>query len=676
MAAADTYTIKLVPFPTAEVADGHSQVAVNAQVFQDGRLAPDGTQVVFETNLGAFRESLVRTSGGMARGLLVAGGVPGVARIKASVVAGDATGSTCTIEFVKSREELSQARETIEVTSTTSVVFANDSKVIQGEAPNKGVTLRYRDYEIHADLLQLDLQSFTLKARKALVKHGRQTQTYDSLLLNLTDRTGYGLTNFPTRRPDSLALYPGGFAFVESGAEGEPIVAPTRMRYGMVEIGIDGEQALSQPVAEDTFELTDISDSPSTVGAKKAVVYARREIQFQKADIYVANAKVLRFPLFRIDLGTSNGSPLVTDDMVSVNDNQVSLNYPYYLTLKPGLTSLLRFRTGERYGQGLTANRGAFLDYELAWSKGDDQQGGFTYSGVGRSDWVASLRQYLRIDSRSAANIQIDSPGGKSIGGSGSVGRTFGNYNLSFSGSQSQTISGPVFARAASQYYGLTFDRNPIRIEGTPLRASYGLTANQSSSTFYKDVSVDNVQRLEKVTNELAGVGLTARAFTDAIKLDHASTVNASFGATQLYGPNATANHGLALNGSVSLNRRLNSSANAYLTYNYLQDGLNEAFVGRHSLSLLGNYVRGNTGINFSMSKGIGVDRMNFSGEASYRLSGLWRLSYTHLLSTYATNSFTEFYAIVSYRIGWREVGLTWSSRSHRPGIQLMNSAF
>lgn len=668
LAYAGTYTIRLVPFPTAEVADGRSQITVSAQVYENGRAAPDGTQVVFETNLGSFRESVVSTSGGWARGALITGGVPGTARIKASVVQGDATGSTCEVEFVKSREELSRARETIEATSTGSLIYANDSKIIEGVAAEKGVIVRYRDLEIHADVLQLDLNDFTLKARKVTVRRGRRTSEYDSLFINLASRTGFGLANYPMSRPETLVAYSGGVAFVEPGVDGADVIAKPRMRFGMVVVGRETDQPLATPLNEDPFELEDISASPSTVGARKAVVYARREIQFHKADIYIDNAKVLRFPLFVVNLNGSSDSPLVTDDLLSVNDNQIALNYPHYLSLKPGLTSLLRFRTGERYGQSLTASRGAFLDYELSWSKGDDMQGGFTFAGVGRSDWVASMRQYWRVSNRTSASFQVDSPSGNSVFGSGSLTHSMPGYNLSLNGSQSQTLTG---IKTSFRNYGLSLDRAPARIKGFPLRTTYGLTANQSMTTVptFKDGKIDGSE-----TRMRSGAGFATRLFTDSIPIDRSSSINGSFSATKLFGPQAY--EGVGLNGSISLSRRLGSGASAFATYNYLQDGLNEEVTGRHSVSLVGNLAQGNTNFRVAYNKGIGVDRMSISGEASYRITNVWRLSYSHFFSQYATDSYSEFFYILSYRIGWREVGLTWSNRTNRIGFQLMNVSF
>lgn len=675
--SAATYTIRLSPFPTAEVADGRSQVVVSAQVFDDGRPAQDGTQVVFETTLGSFRESVVRTSGGWARATLIAGGVPGVAKVKASVTTGNSTGSACEIEFVKSREELSQARETIEVNSSGSLVYANDRKVIEATAPEQGVVVRYRDIEVHADVLQLDLTSFTLKARKATVRRGRRTTKYESLFLDLTPRTGYGLTNYPVTRPETVVAMPDGIAFAETGPNGEAVVAQPRMRFGLVEVNHGSDRPITVELGEDPFALADLSNSPSTVSAKQAVVYARREIQFHRADIFVDNAKVLKFPLFVVNLNSSSGSPLVTEDLLSINDNQVALNYPHYLTLRPGFTSLLRFRTGQRYGQGLTANRGAFLDYELTWSKGDDMQGGFTFGGVGRSDWVASARQYWRLGGRTTASFQVDSPSAKSLFGSGSVTHSLGAYNFSLNGSQSQTLSG---YRADSLFYGASVERNPERILGTPFRMSYGLTANESRST---SSFLDSKGKRQTQTYSQAGAGFSSRFFTDSIPLDKRSSLNASFVATKLFGP--LAYKGVGLNGAVSLSRPLGTSTNLLMTYNFLQDGVNENVVGKHSVSLVGSFSSGNTNFRLSGTRALDIQRLNLSAEASYRLSGLWRVSYSHFLTDYRVRtvsdilseySFSEYFFILGYKIGWREVGLTWSSRTHRPGIQLMNVNF
>jgi len=60
--------VRLGANPWISLADGRSNVWVTAQVTDHaGRNVPDGTQIVFQTNLGSFRESVVPTINGMAR---------------------------------------------------------------------------------------------------------------------------------------------------------------------------------------------------------------------------------------------------------------------------------------------------------------------------------------------------------------------------------------------------------------------------------------------------------------------------------------------------------------------------------------------------------------------------------------------------------------------------------
>src|SRR6185369_3811759 len=113
----------------------------------------------------------------------------------------------------------------------------------------------------------------------------------------------------------------------------------------------------------------------------------------------VGGVKVLKMPLYSVSL--TNGASLVTDQIIQVNDNQLAVDYPYYLSLKPGETSALRLRTGERYGRGTGVSRGIFLDYELGWNRGDEMVGGLTVSNIARQDWSIGLKQFLRLDSKS-----------------------------------------------------------------------------------------------------------------------------------------------------------------------------------------------------------------------------------------------------------------------------------
>ena len=85
---AQNATISLNCFPAIAVADGRSPLTVTAIVRnQNGSAVPDGTQVVFSSRLGNFRQNVVQTTDGLARVILIAGTTAGSELISASVLA-------------------------------------------------------------------------------------------------------------------------------------------------------------------------------------------------------------------------------------------------------------------------------------------------------------------------------------------------------------------------------------------------------------------------------------------------------------------------------------------------------------------------------------------------------------------------------------------------------------
>src|SRR6478672_7576128 len=85
---ADVGSVRLSTFPDVAVADARSTITVTAEVRENsGRTAINGTQVFFQTTLGHFQQSVVTTTEGYARAVLVTSGTPGTAKITASALA-------------------------------------------------------------------------------------------------------------------------------------------------------------------------------------------------------------------------------------------------------------------------------------------------------------------------------------------------------------------------------------------------------------------------------------------------------------------------------------------------------------------------------------------------------------------------------------------------------------
>ena len=144
----------------------------------------------------------------------------------------------------------------------------------------------------------------------------------------------------------------------------------------------------------------------------------------------------MQMPLYQLNLMQTQGSNVMSS-MINVNNNQVQVNYPYYLSLKPGQTSLLRFRTGERYGRGINSSGGAFIDYEMNWNRGDEMDGKFTISGIGRKDWTVGVHQYARLDDRTTAFGMVEMPANQSLYGSINLNRVYNGFQVSLNGNMS-----------------------------------------------------------------------------------------------------------------------------------------------------------------------------------------------------------------------------------------------
>jgi hypothetical protein len=667
---------QLSAFPRLSVADGRSTTTITADIRDSqGRPVPNGTRVVFNTTLGSFRETVATTTNGIARAILVSGGTPGIAKITATPLAGGAGSTTFEFEFVADRAMLSSAREYIEIVAPGVMHYTVDTRLIGAAGVNKGVSVRFRDIEIEADDVQVNIPTYEVRARKARLKIGKFTKDFDELYLKLNQRHGYGTTTFRGRAPQFLTVQGRWLALATERADGTLSfeVPPEQDRYGLVEIKGPSITPATTVAPASMFEFEELVGSPSRITAKKAVIFPGKQIQFQKADIYVADNRVMRLPLYQVNMAQST-SPIITEDLVGVNNNTVAVNYPYFLSLKPGQTSLLRFRTGEAFGGGsYTGSRGAFMDYELNWNRGDDMDGAIAVRGIGRSDYRVGFQQFYRMDSRSTASAQFDLvPRDRSVFGSGNVGRQFNGFQVNLSGSSNRQLTG---SRYQSQDVSLIGETDPRRLGRSPFQLVLGLTANSSSHSLL--VYNDKTKKQELQSGSMSGSGVRARLQSSPININRSTNLTTSFSAAKLQGTNVLS--GMTLNGSATLSKSFGNGAAVLLTYDYLRDGFNEKVVGQHRLSTQAYWYGGRTSVRLFGSRSLDLDRLNLNGDLEYRLNGVWRLSSSYSLDRYHagdfSSNFLDYNFAIGYRIGWREIGLVWSKRTNRIGIQFLGAS-
>ncbi|MDR3689926.1 MAG: hypothetical protein P4L46_11145, partial [Fimbriimonas sp.] len=501
--------------------------------------------------------------------------------------------------------------------------------------------------------MQLNIPAYELRARNATLKMGAVEKHFDELYLKLNVRFGYGTTSFVAKQADGIISQGHGIAFVRRQADGSYTKPPEVERYGLVEIHRSG---VSPAAAQSStlFEFQDLSGSPSTVSAKKAVIFPHKVIQFQRVDIYVAASKVMSLPLYEVPLAGAH-SPLVTDQIVSVSNSQVGINFPYYVALRPGVTEFFSFKTGMVEGRSSTSDHGAFLNYEFDWNKGDDMQGGLQVQGIGRDDWSIGVNQFVRMDDRTTAFAQLLTPTGQSFYGSGSISHQFNGFSTSFTGAATRTLTG---IQDTNQNYSLIVEKDPIKVGSLPVRLTPGVTATMSSD------------QLDGQTQ--SGYGGRLRAQTLPLVVDPNTNVTMSFQASYLKGTNELP--GLQYLGNVSISRRLSAAASLLFTYDYTRDGFNEDVLGEHRVSMQAFYNRGRVNMSLFGSRSLDLSRTTVFGDLSYRLGRLWRLSSSYTSDIYLNDTYLDYTFGFGYTLGWREVGLVWSAQTQRIGLQLLGA--
>lgn len=626
-------TIRLRSFPNMMLADGRSTSTITAEVRDsNGRLVPDGTQIVFYTTLGAFRENVVRTIDGMAQGILVASGVPGTATITVNALSYNTT-ATMVYEFVGDAKMLSSAQEFIEVFAPTYLYYSLEDRILEASGPERGASLQYRTVEVEADDLQYNVSTWEVLARNARVRMGRAFEKDFSVIrYSLNQRRGLGVTS------------------IEEEIDGE-----VRRRVAVVEIVGSELSPVDREIPPTTFEFFEIVDSLQHISGDKAIIFPSREIYFYKAGIHIDGARRLGMPLLQVNL--DGRAPIFTEEIFQVNNNQISLSYPHYLSLKPGQTSLLRLRTGGQYGRATTSQSGIFLDYELNWYRGDEMRGGLVVGGLARNDWGLGMHHYQRYGQRTNAHVQVDLPAHRSIFGSVGVTHQFDGFTTSLNANATSTLRGALYR---TQQTSLVVEKDPIKVGDLPVRLHLGVTGSVSQRDTHQGRFVQNS----------AGVRLRANMVPQ--QLSPSTSVNASASVARVIGKNTLA--GLSSAATVSVGQRLGRNAHVNATYDFTDDGFNSALIGRHRLSAQGYMQAGRTSASFFASRSLDVNRLSYFGDVSYRLHPQWRLAFAYTLDQYLDLSYRDYYYLVGYRIGQREFGLTWSSRTRRLGVQFLGA--
>lgn len=650
LSSAQDATIEVTAFPAAIVADGISSTTLTLTIRnRNGSLVPDGTQILLETTLGQLSQNSVTTTNGLARVTLTSGLTKGNATITISVLSFRSS-RTFAVTFAGSQDEISSDNESYVITSDRRITYSPELRIFEASGPGQKASIQFRNLSVKGDDLQFDLRSFVLKGRKVTVEGDGESVYFHELSLNLQTLEGVGLKDMVVSRLSYLGAPP----YFE-------IVPTEDTRPNLVNIqGLKSISVRREPALPDTFAFVPL-DVPTLIYARKAIAQPTREVRFNDATVDVNGTVILKVPLFRTSTQSSN--PNIAEDFIQVGNNQLAINYPYYLSLGGHDESLLRLRYGTLFQRGAGGAGGLFLDFERSWRANDDNQGGVALVGALRKDWGLTGRQSLRLDSKSRSFLQVDFPAHNLLVGSAFVDRDLGGLRANLNLNGTQSTRGP---KNSTRDITFSLATVPKPVAKLPFSVSVAGVYGNRNSTF--DLSPTSRQRSFQ---EFFGssLNLSMRPINGP-----SYSINSTARVTKQWGRRVSTDPVLTYD--LNSSARLSSTTSATMGYTYSSDPFERQFIGQHRLNSSLSMRSGRVSTSAFGTTSLDVSRYNLQADATYRISQLWRIGFYTTLDGFRNSEFQETSYSLSYRLGARDIGISYDQRRRRLGFELLRASF
>ena len=626
--AAPLYSIRLSASPSILLSDGKSVALVSAEVRDErGNLVPDGTQVQFSASLGVLRDTVVATSAGIARTQITSSSLPGLATITATLPGATAFGEV-RITFTDDPEMLRQRSNTYLFRSDQYLAYSADWRCIEAVSSQQQAEIVLGGLRLQARSYQYRLDDDVVVAEDALLSRGKRQLSVQRL-------------RYYPRRDEGQAVIFTGDGKVEEFVFKVPLWEREPLTVGR----------------PDAYAYIDLSASELLFVADSAVLLPGERIQFRRAKMYVAGQKLINLPMY--DLNFRTGEAL-GQQIIGVNSGGLTLDLPFYYVVSPGAVGALRLRHAQRVGRAVYAIRpGWSLDLEHSYNRPGVMEGAFALTSLARGDWGIRWSHAHWFSQNANTHLYVDVPAHRNLYVNSGLSYGFGQGRIGLNLSGGQSLAGTRYRDLRSDLY----------VESNPMKLS-NLLKMTVATTVSRRVTEFSEQRVRT-----DGVGLRSRFYTTPLRLA-GFTMNSSVTASYLWGNSQTT--GSSLMATVSASRALWDGALLSLTYDYTHDSLVRATgYGRQRLSGMFAWSAGQR-FNASLvgTRVLDSDSLTLFADASYRLSSLWRLGANFSFNRFQGTHYNDLELAIGYRIGIRELLLTWSSLTHRWQIDLIAAGF
>jgi hypothetical protein len=232
-------------------------------------------------------------------------------------------------------------------------------------------------------------------------------------------------------------------------------------------------------------------------------------------------------------------------------------------------------------------------------------------------------------------------------------------FHASLNASHGQGLTDTRFR---TNQYSAIVEKDPIRLGGLPARLFLGVNASQTEFSTETETRTSN------------RAGLRARFIGDTMRLGPGQSLSLSYTLGHYTGPDLASP--FTHHAQLALTTSFANGLYLATTYDFVKDGITDFALGNHRLTADAFYRRGSWGMRGFVSKSVDVQRLNANVGLDYRASPLWRFNYGYYLDQYMGDTFFDQTFIVAYRIGFREVGISYSRRRGRLGIEILGTTF
>lgn len=640
-------------------ADGKSVTTVSALVRDtEGKLVPDGTEVLFSASIGLIEESAF-TSAGVARVKFTSQLITGKSVITASWLEGQAI-SVLNINITNITEE-EIIRRYVTIETDTYMAYSIDGKVMDAVGD---VEIKYRSLVIKAHSAQIDLLMNRIVARgqgrdnPVILKSGNDTVTADMFTCDLMGANGL-----------LISAERGGIEYVDFANKKITITKPT------------------STYPSDMFDFFDLSGSLVMVRTKMAIIYPGEKIFFKRAGIYPGEKKFITLPYYALSL---TGQQVDGAQYIGYSSSGISLSIPFYYSLTPTSGGALLLKYGDRSGwSGFGQVPGWFIDLRQTYTT-NNAQGVFVLNEITSKDWGARYSHNQSFGKRTQANFYIDYPAHKNIFSSLNVNRSFSGFSLGLDIDGSRDEFGGNYL---SQ--NLTLQTRAKKIGDSVFSYSLSGATSKSHSTF-KGLD-DSSTTIETSVNRV-----NTNLVTSPIPLTKNLKLRSSL-ALGYQWQNSTDDRndmeGLSTIGSSVLDWKISQNNNMQLSYRYIQrpvftkrfvDGqIVDSRPATQSVSASWRFGKPSKWmVTMYGVKGLDFPNMSLFGDVSYRLDSQWRLGLRMTANKYRTRifedgdfvekdrSYDDLELILGKQMGAQEISLVWSKSQGRVLLELGSGSF